>query len=213
MVSTSEMWRLLIANLVQKMMRNKSIYQLMLIAILLTPVSELVAESVDTSSLITQFNWRNHHRIKKVREIYDKIQGMIDKKEIKVQKKDFTGLSRDCRGTYPLEYLELGVDAEGLVRIYTFAQRISHDDLETTKYYYSKEGVLRFVFVTVKSEELSDVSYRVYFDDSEKIIWDVKQEGKKLVYGEVSKDPTNVRMVTASRAIVEFREVEVKCNK
>ena len=160
---------------------------------------------------VTPENWERHPRIVEVRKLYNEIQSLHAQKKLKDQKKDYTPLPRSCRGTYPMEYLVLAEAAEGRVRLHTTAQRISHDDLLTTQYYYDTKGTLRFAYITNKSSEYATIEYRVYLTDQGKVFWDTRTEAKKTTFGETTNEPWMVRIVTATQARKEFNEAEVKC--
>lgn len=163
------------------------------------------------SEAITPQNWQHHPRILEVRKLYDNIQSKLATKELKYQKKDYTVLPRSCRGTYPLEYLALATDAEARIRMYTTAQRISHDDLLTTRYYYDDKGRARFSYVTNESDEFSTIEYRIYLDDHGNIFWDVRTEAKKMRFGEASEDLPTVEAFSAKQAATEFHGAKIKC--
>jgi hypothetical protein len=162
---------------------------------------------------ITPENWEHHPRIMEVRKLYNEIQSLLTQKKLKYQKKDYTVLPRSCRGTYPMEYLVLAEDTQGRVRLHTTAQRISHDDLLTTQYFYDPKGILRFAYITNKSSEYATIEYRVYLTDQGKVFWDTRTEAKKTTFGETTKDPWMVRVVTAAQARTDFNEAEVKCRE
>jgi hypothetical protein len=163
------------------------------------------------SGAITPQNWQHHPRILEVRKLYDNIQSKLATKELKYQKKDYTVLPRSCRGTYPLEYLALAADADGRIRMYTRAHRISHDDLLTTRYYYDDKGRPRFSYVTNESDEFSTIEYRIYLDDQGNMFWDVRSEAKKMRFGEASEDLPTVEAFSAKQAATEFQEAKIKC--
>lgn len=160
---------------------------------------------------VTPENWERHPRIVEIRKLYNETQSRLTAKKLKYQKKDYTVLPRSCRGTYPMEYVSLATDAEGRVRLYTTAQRISHDDLLTTQYYYDDNGKLRFSYVTNKSDGLATIEYRIYLDENGKVFWDVRTEAKKATFGESSQDPWMVRVTSATQADTEFKGARVKC--
>ncbi len=162
---------------------------------------------------ITTDNWEHHPRIVEVRKLYNEIQSLLTQKKLKYKKKDYTTLPRSCRGTYPIEYLVLAEDAEGHARLHITAQRISHDDLLTTQYYYDKNGALRFAHITNKSSEYATIEYRVYLTDQGKVFWDTRTEAKKTTFGVTTRDPWMVRVATAAQAKTDFNEAVVKCKE
>jgi hypothetical protein len=112
-----------------------------------------------------------------------------------------------------MEYLAVATDGEGRVRAYTTAQRISHDDLLTTRNYYDEKGRLRFVYMTNKSNEYATIENRVYLDEKGKVFWGVKTEAKKLTLGEITREPGMIRSTTNEGVLASFRSSEVKCSQ
>ena len=194
-------------------MRNRIFLVVFLSIAFWYPFNIALASDSSASQEVTSENWERHPRIVEIRKLYNSIQSMLTARTLKYQKKDYTKLPRSCRGTYPTEYLALATDAEGHVRLYIAAQRISHDDLLTTQYFYNDKGRLRFAYITNQSNEFATIAYRVYVDEQGKVFWDVRTEAKKTTFGEFSQDSAMVQVITAEQARAEFAEAVVNCRE
>lgn len=176
---------------------------------LLSPNLAISAEGMQPE--ITENNWEHHPGIMAIRKLYNDIQFKLENGELTLRKKDFATLPRSCRGTYPLEYLSVAVDKAGRARVYIVAQRISHDDLMTTRNYYDENGRLRFAYITNESEGFATIEHRVYLAASGEVLWDVRSEAGKFSFGEITSDSFEIRETTSKSALSEFDEAKVKC--
>ena len=188
-------------------MKKSIFYFVLIIAINTIPLGI----SANDDNEITEKNWKQHPKIVEIRSIYKEIRNKIDSKKLIYIEKNFSKLPRDCRGTYPVEIKAVAHDSKNRVRLYIFAQRISHDDLLTTEYYYNQRGILRFVFISNKSQYYATIENRVYLNEEAEVIWDVKKEAKKLTYGEITSDPYQIRQYKTKGLIQDVKVTEVKC--
>ncbi len=170
-----------------------------------------LAEQPKPEQEITKDNWEHNPRIVEVRKLYNDIQSKLESKKLKYQKKDFSKLPRSCRGTYPLEYLAVATDHAGRVRMFIQAQRISHDDLLTTRMYYDEGGRARFVYKTNESPGFVTIENRIYLNEQGKVFWDVEKEAKKLTFGEITRDPSEIHEVTNKYILDNFKRTKVQC--
>jgi len=162
---------------------------------------------------ITESNWEQHPKVVEIRKLYNDIQSRLESKKLKYQEKSFTKLPRSCRGMYPLDYIGIATDGTGRVRMHVVAQRISHDDLLTTRNYYDEGGHLRFVYRTNESPGFATIKNRVYLTEQGTVFWDVEAEGKKLTFGKITKAPSEIDDLTNADLLEEYRRREVKCKK
>lgn len=160
---------------------------------------------------ITESNWEQHPRILEIRKLYNDIQSKLENKKLKYQEKNFAKLPRSCRGMYPLEYIGVATDHAGRVRMHVVAQRISHDDLLTTRNYYDEGGHLRFVYITNESPGFATIHNRIYLTDQGNVLWNVESEAKKLTFGHITRDSYEIRSLTTDGLLDEYRHKEVKC--
>lgn len=177
---------------------------------LLAPICA-AAEPPKPEPEITEKNWEQHPKIVEIRKLYNDIESKLANKKLKYQKKNFAKLPRSCRGTYPTEYLAIATDRANRVRLDVRAQRISHDDLMTTRNYYDEDGHLRFVYRTEESPGFATVHYRMYLNEQGKMFWDVKTEAKKVKFGEMTRSEEVMNLTTAGM-LEGFGSVEVKCH-
>lgn len=162
---------------------------------------------------ITESNWESHPQILEIRKLYNDIQSKLENKKLKYQEKNFTKLPRSCRGMYPLEYVGVATDHAGRVRMYVHAQRISHDDLLTTRNYYDESGHLRFVYRTDESTGFATIKNRIYLADQGTVLWDVESEAKRLTFGKITHSPSKIDDLTNAGLLEKFRRREVKCQQ
>lgn len=179
-------------------------------AVLLASPAAL-AEQPKPEQEITKDNWEHDPAILGGRKLYNDIQSRLEGRKLKLRKKDFSKLPRSCRGMYPLEYLTVATDRAGRVRMFIEAQRISHDDLLTTRYYYDEGGLLRFIYKTNESPGFATIENRSYLNEQGKVFWDVKKEAKKLTFGEVTRDPSEIDEVTNKYILENFERTKVEC--
>ncbi|HJU55092.1 MAG TPA: hypothetical protein VJ715_10985 [Pyrinomonadaceae bacterium] len=115
---------------------------------------------------ITKENWRQHPKIKEVRNIYQSVNA--GRKRLRMKKRTF-------------EYCEphedsvriLGTDASGRVRFYQ-KEGGSEDSALKFEHYYDEAGRLRFVLITGGAVNGSKVEHRIYFDADGKRIWEIR---------------------------------------
>jgi hypothetical protein len=113
---------------------------------------------------VTKGNWRQHPKIKEVRDIYQAVSA--GRKRFRIQKRSF-------------EYCEpgedtlrvIGTDAQGRVRFYQ-TEGGSEDSSLKFEHYYDEAGKLRFVFITGGAVSGSKLEQRIYFDAGGKRIWE-----------------------------------------
>lgn len=160
---------------------------------------------------ITEENWLKHPLIAEVRKIYKEVKREIKRGDLTIDRQDFTKLPCD-RGTYPLERKEIATDKKGQIRMYAFAQRISHGDLWTVEHYYDRSGTLRFMYMSNESKIYTTIENRIYLDSRGRVIWDVKKEGRKTTYGEIAADPYMVQAKTAALAKKEHATGNPECD-
>jgi len=175
-------------------------------------VPAYAAEPPKPEPEITEKNWEQHPTIVEIRKLYNDIQSQLEHKKLKYQKKSFAKLPRACRGMYPTEYLAIATDRANRVRLDVTAQRISDDDLLTTRNYYDEDGRLRFVYRTDESSEgFATIHYRMYLTDQGKIFWDVKTEGKHVEFGEMTRSREMMNLTTAG-LLDGFMRIKVECD-
>jgi len=191
---------------------KKIFFSVLIFTITSIPI-ETIAKNQNDPGHLTQENWKRHPRIVEIRSIYKKIRKAIEKKKLTYIEKNFSKLPRNCRGTYPIERVAVAYDSKGRVRLYVFAQRISHDDLQTTEYYYNQNGKLRFVFMSNKSQYYATIENRVYLNEDAEVFWDVEKELKKLTYGEVTSDPHQIREISTKGLKESVKQTKVKCSE
>ncbi len=163
---------------------------------------------------VTEQNWEHHPEILEIRKLYGDIQSKLESGKLKYQKKSFARLPRSCRGMYPREYLAIATDRAGRVRMYTAAQRISHDDLLTTRHYYDEGGHLRFVYRTNESSEgFATIHNRVYLNEQGKVFWDVESEAKQVKFGEITRDPAEIGEITSAGILDDYNKTKVECSR
>ncbi len=175
------------------------------------PSARVFSAPPDSPPAITEQNWERHPGILEIRELYNDIQSGLQNKTLRYREKNYSRLPRSCRGTYPLEYVAVATDSARRVRAYIVAQRISHDDLLTTRKYYDQSGHLRFVYRTNESRGFATIENRVYLTGQGAIMWDVKSEGSKREFGEIARNPSEIGDLTTEGLLADFDSRKVGC--
>lgn len=165
---------------------------------------------------ITKKNWKQHPRIVEVRKVYDEIQSLLKQKKLKIRERNFRTAIEACNQvTYPMEFVRIGTDDAGRVRLFVSGQRISDNALLTQWEYYDKSGHLRFVDRTEQLEGFVPIEDRIYLTDQGRVFWDLRTEGKKTTFGEEAHEPygKDPFELTSSRAMNLFKVAGVECDK
>jgi len=131
------------------------------------------------AELITIENWISYPEIKQIRLIYNEI--IIERKNnnIKEKKKIFDVKSEKCRSQHTTYISKtIGYDVKRLVRYFKETEYISPNSVGATEYFLDKNGITRFMFLT-----LGDKSHnvRVYFNKKGIGIFSVEQIDGKYV--------------------------------
>ena len=115
-------------------------------------------------------NWQNHSELKKIRAIYDQVNGAEKIKKLEKQAKKCSSQS----GTRELNQ-ELYMDRNNLIRKYV-VDGGSEDSRGRVEYYYDEGGRLRFTYrlhATVNGTHSED---RLYFDEKGRHLYTDHQE-------------------------------------
>lgn len=128
--------------------------------------------NANDSSEITESNWLNHPKIKEIRGIYNVIQNSITTNEFKSETKEIK------LETPKFKAITKFSDSNNIIRKY-IKQGGSEDSAHSVSYYFSTSKKLRFVLLSVRATNGTNLEYRLYYDEQGNKIW----ENKSLIKG------------------------------
>jgi hypothetical protein len=136
------------------------------------------------SEKITAANWRQHPKIKAVREMVAAVDGGMKKGILKASTRRF----EYCE-PYEDTVRRRVVDSRGVVRRYD-REGGSEDSSLTLRHYYDPQGRLRFVFITGGAVNGAQLEHRIYFDENAERIWEEHKypKGPEYSFPEVWPD-------------------------
>lgn len=118
------------------------------------------------SGKITATNWRQHPKIKAVRDIVASVDAGTKRGALKSSTRRF----EYCE-PYEDTVRKRIVDSRGVVRRYD-REGGSEDSSLTLRHYYDPQGRLRFVFITGGAVNGANLEHRIYFDEHAERIWE-----------------------------------------
>jgi len=161
--------------------KNAEFRRLLLIAIGLVAFTSALSQESET---ITATNWRQHPRVKAVRDLVASVDAGIKKGVFKSSTRRF----EYCE-PYEDTVRRRVVDSRGVVRRYD-RDGGSEDSALTLRHYYDSQGRLRFVFITGGAVNGASLEHRIYFDENAQRIWEEHKyvKGPKYTFPEVWPD-------------------------
>ena len=154
---------------------------LLLIAIGLVAFTSALSQESET---ITATNWRQHPKVKAVRDLVASVDAGIKKGVFKSSTRRF----EYCE-PYEDTLRKRVVDSRGVVRRYD-REGGSDDSSLTLRHYYDPQGRLRFVFITGGAVNGASLEHRIYFDENAERIWEEHKyvKGPEYTFPEVWPD-------------------------
>lgn len=133
---------------------------------------------------ITAANWRQHPKIRTVRNIVASVDAGMKKGAFKNSTRRF----EYCE-PYEDTVRKSVVDSRGVVRRYE-REGGSEDSSLTLRHYYDSQGRLRFVFITGGAVNGAQLEHRIYFDEKTDRIWEEHKyvKGPEYSFPEVWPD-------------------------
>ncbi|HKP36662.1 MAG TPA: hypothetical protein VJT71_07375 [Pyrinomonadaceae bacterium] len=155
--------------------------------LLLTAIISLVASVPvlnQDSGKITGTNWRQHPKIKAVRDIVAAVDAGMKRGVLKTSTRTF----EYCE-PYEDTVRRSTVDSGKSVRRYD-REGGSEDSSLTLRHYYDPQGRLRFVFITGGAVNGAQLEQRIYFDENGERIWEEHKytKGPEYTFPEVWPD-------------------------
>lgn len=147
---------------------------------------------------LTLDDWKNHHDVKEVRNIYNEIKTGIKNNSYTNKKREFDVKAISC-ATYPVKSEAISVDTNNRIRLYKIEQIGSHREPFTIERYYDSKGTLRFVFV-----DYIFANVRIYINSVGKVFWAVEQKNNKFTVFDSANGDWEVRPFIAEKAGEEF---------
>jgi hypothetical protein len=155
--------------------------RLLLIAIGLVAFTSAPSQESQT---ITATNWRQHPKVKAVRNLVASV-------DVGIKKGVFKSSTRRFEYCEPYEdtLRKRVVDSRGVVRRYD-REGGSEDSSLTLRHYYDPQGRLRFVFITGGAVNGASLEHRIYFDENAQRIWEEHKyvKGPEYSFPEVWPD-------------------------